>query len=191
MTFEGLISIENLSRIWEKSCRSQPDLLQLYDYAEEVAFEFFEERGEEDVYQDSDVSDEDSSMEEIVWTEEPGEWELVGSSRLPPPAHVTNGVPSELVPEDVMWDGERWCCWNTERTRPYSSRQLERFENRKKHIRLYPCETASIVGTYEFDEILEIAGYLPLNGQMELDTRMAVLGWIHEINIEISSEWGD
>ena len=80
-------------------------------------------------------------------------------------------------------------CWN-ERTRPYSTRQLRRLEERKKHVTRYPCESVSIIYTYEFDEILNLAGYSPDDDLSDLNIRMSVLGWIHEINVEISSEWG-
>ena len=192
-TFEGLISVQNLEGIWEKSCKAQPDLSQLYGYAEEVAFEFFEGFSEENTYQDSDVSDGDS-LDDTICRVELGDWEVEHSgdddrhSLVVSPSHITNGVPSEMVPENVMWDGREWISWN-ERTRPYSARQLQRLEDRKRHVVRYPCHTVNIIYTYEFDDILNLAGYSSYKDLSDLNTLMSILGWIHEINVEISKEW--
>ena len=199
--FEGLISKPNLSLIWEKSCKSQPNVSLLYEYAEEVAFEFFEEHQEEDTYQDSDWSDEEDAGEEespLSLTKGDATHELGcvrrtdGTFRLlSSDNHITNGIPSEMVPENVMWSGREWVCWDSVRTRPFSQKQLTRAAGKKGKVGGYPCPTVDILETYEFDEILRIAGYSLEEDFKDLDTRMLVLYWLHGINIEIAFEWRD
>jgi len=192
LTFEGLISGVNLDRIWEKSCGIYRDPSQLYDYAEETAFEFFEEYREEDDYQDSETSEElDSITEDDGWFRE---WELTSSERPPllsSPSHAVNGVPAEMVPEDVMWDGGSWICKGDEQVQLHSVRQGISLKEQKRHVKSYPCKSVNIVYTHEFDKIIEIASECFHIDFRDSNTWMAVLGWVHEINVEMSSEWGD
>ena len=195
LTFEGLINIVNLDKIWSKSCKAQPDLAQLYKYAEEVAFEFFEGFEDENSYQDSDVSDSNSlgDGEEVEEHESVERISGQEGERVPlllSGDHVMNGVPSEMVPEDVLWTGKEWICIGVERVRAYSARQLRRYEARKTHVARYPCQSVNILYTHEFDEILEVAGFSSRDLE-NLNTRMSILRWIHEINTEVANEWGN
>ena len=75
--------------------------------------------------------------------------------------------------------------------RLHSARQGISLKEQKGHVKTYPCKSVNIVYTHEFDKIIEIASERSHIDFRDLNTRMAVLGWVHEINVEISSEWGD
>jgi len=54
---------------------------------------------------------------------------------------------------------------------------------------VYPCPTVDFIDTYEFDGILLGAGYSQDDDLRDLNIKMLVLGWLHEINIELAYEW--
>ena len=60
LTFNGLISKQDLERIWKESCEAEPRIEFLYEDAEEAAMILFENQWEDDSGQDEEeISGED------------------------------------------------------------------------------------------------------------------------------------
>ena len=54
LTFNGLISEQDLERIWKESCEAEPRIEFLYEHAEEAAMILFENQWEDDSEQDEE-----------------------------------------------------------------------------------------------------------------------------------------
>ena len=61
-TFEGLISKQDLERIWKESCEAEPRIEFLYEHAEEAAMTLFGNQWEDESEQD----EEEISVEDEV-----------------------------------------------------------------------------------------------------------------------------
>lgn len=136
-------------------------------------------------------SDEGTPYIEII--EEPEGYEL--SSGL-----MTNGIPRECIPEDVCWDGEKWYCrsGNQDHIDSNSNENVEE-PLTEAHtadervvlglIKAYPCYSAEILYTEEYYRILDSAGIKQSELNADLERKMRIIRWLHQINIDIADHW--
>jgi len=109
---------------------------------------------------------------------------------------MQNGIPAECVPEDVLWCEEsyRWHAVVSDSSEEWSETTGSCFgENDYSlgHVACYPCVTAGLLYTQEWEKILEVAGIAIEDLDRDLELKMRVIRWLHQINVDISMEWGE
>jgi len=114
---------------------------------------------------------------------------------------LTNGIPAECIPENVCWDGKKWYCRDDDHDQ-YDSGSDENSEESLREIeestdervilsmmKTYPCYSAEILYTEEYYKILEAARIKQSELDTDLERRMRVIRWIHQINLSVADRW--
>ena len=105
---------------------------------------------------------------------------------------MENGVPIECVPKKVYWNSQarKWETYSSSMSgEPNLSMDPWNPYPLTGRVRRYPCFTAEILDTEEFDIILGAANIRKSELDCDLNYKMRVIQTIHQLNVELSSWW--
>ena len=104
---------------------------------------------------------------------------------------MINGIPAEVIPKNVKWNGE-WRVWHyTAQVGSWEEDFMNEIDSYQDHVQNYPCHIEDLIGTQEFVKVLEEAEIDIITLYGDLQRRMRVLKWLHHSNVEIARQWRD